>query len=86
MMNADDTFTGLQPAGYTADHGERSVPYFPLLLVYDAPGDDKKLVVRVNNQVRKAGEMNLAKTGGEMDASGIRGQLGKGYTLIEEAL
>ena len=57
-----------------------------LLLIYDAPGDAKKLVVRVDYRMKKAGEMNLVETGGEVDVSGIRGQLGKGYTLIEGAL
>ena len=57
-----------------------------LLLVFDAPGNAKKLVVRVDYRTKKAGEMNLVETGGVVDVAGIRGQIGRGYTLIEGVL
>lgn len=57
-----------------------------LLLIFDAPSAAKKLVVRVNYRVKKAGVMNLVETGREVDVSGIRGQLGRGYDLIDGML
>ena len=54
--------------------------------MFDAPGNAKKLVVRVDYRTKKAGEMNLVETGGVVDVAGIRGQIGRGYTLIEGVL
>lgn len=58
-----------------------------LLLFFDAPGDAKKLVLRVNYRVKKLREsVNLAGTGELLTAEGVtsvKGQIGRGYTLIE---
>lgn len=57
-----------------------------LLLIYASGGKGKKLIVRINYQIRKVGVKNLVDSGRELDDRAIlsiRNQIGKGYVLIE---
>jgi hypothetical protein len=76
-----------QPQAVLLDTTHTNEP--ALLLVYDATGNAKKLVVRVNYRIRKAGTMNLVESGRVLDSTNvdsIRGQVGKGYALVEGSL
>lgn len=56
------------------------------LLIYQGANSTSKLVIRVNYKVKKVGVMNIVETGQTVDATGIRGMIGQGYTLVEGSL
>lgn len=57
-----------------------------LLLVYDAPDGGKKLVIRLDYQLRKTGKRNIIGTGTAVDVDGIRQTIGTAYELIDGTL
>ncbi|MDR0577758.1 MAG: hypothetical protein LBI87_09550 [Candidatus Accumulibacter sp.] len=76
-----------KPQAVILDTTHTGEPAF--LLFYDTQGEGKKLVIRINYNIRKVGKMNLVESGRTLDAesiASIKAQVGKGYELIEGGL
>jgi hypothetical protein len=73
-----------KPRAVILDTVKADEPAF--LLIYDAPDKTKALVIRINYNIKKAGTMNLVRTGQTVDIEVIKNNIGKGYELIDGSL